>query len=147
MSCQRCGGPTEGQNILRCDHRHFPDCIAFLKKGISELEPRAAFGDQCYQDRCENAYVEQSVLRRVKAERDALRKAYEDANAELELHATDRVNQRKQVAELQVELDNARKVVHDLDGLDSEPAELVRCLDCGANVPFGEPCPTCGLGS
>ena len=23
----------------------------------------------------------------------------------------------------------------------------VRCLDCGTPVPFGEPCPTCGLGS
>ena len=35
-----------------------------LQRAVSELEPRAAFGDQCYQDRCENAYVEQSVADR-----------------------------------------------------------------------------------
>jgi hypothetical protein len=62
--CGRCGGGTAGQSTFRGDHRHFPDCIEFLKRRIAELEPRAAFGDQCYQDRCENAYVEQSVMQR-----------------------------------------------------------------------------------
>jgi hypothetical protein len=49
--------------------------IEGLKQRIAELEPRAAFGDQCYQDRCENAYVEQSVMQRREAENAALRKA------------------------------------------------------------------------
>lgn len=38
--------------------------VSNLQKAVSELEPRAAFGDQCWQDRCENAYVEQSVFKR-----------------------------------------------------------------------------------
>lgn len=29
--CNRCGGPTVGQNVLDGNHRHLPDCIAFLK--------------------------------------------------------------------------------------------------------------------
>jgi hypothetical protein len=65
INCTRCGGPTSGQHIFQGNHRHLPDCISFLKRYISELEPRAAFGDQCYQDRCENAYVEQSVVKRM----------------------------------------------------------------------------------
>lgn len=28
----------------------------------------------------------------------------------------------------------------------SEP-ESLKCLDCGAKAPAGEPCPNCGLGS
>lgn len=50
------------------------DCIAHLLRTVAELEPRAAFGDQCYQDRCENAYVEQSVVKKaVAAERGRIR--------------------------------------------------------------------------
>jgi len=45
-------------------HRFKDDCIAHLRLAVKQLEPRAAFGDQCYQDRCENAYVEQSVMQR-----------------------------------------------------------------------------------
>lgn len=32
---------------------------------LAELKPRYDFGDQCWQDRCENAYVEQSVVKRL----------------------------------------------------------------------------------
>lgn len=35
---------------------------------IRSLAHRAAFGDQCYQDRCENAYVEQAVMKKAVAE-------------------------------------------------------------------------------
>lgn len=45
-----------------------------LNLAVKQLEPRAAFGDQCYQDRCENAYVEQSVMRRLEAENATARK-------------------------------------------------------------------------
>ena len=65
VRCGRCGGPLAGLNVWHGNHRHLTDCIEFLKKVIGELEPRAAFGDQCYQDRCENAYVEQSVVKRL----------------------------------------------------------------------------------
>lgn len=37
MNCQRCGGPTKGQNVLKGNHRHFPDCIAFLKYEVTRL--------------------------------------------------------------------------------------------------------------
>jgi hypothetical protein len=37
-------------------------------RAIRSLTDRAAFGDQCYQDRCENAYVEQTVMKKSVAE-------------------------------------------------------------------------------
>ncbi len=37
--------------------------LAELRKQISELEPRAAFGDQCWQDSCEGALVEATLLK------------------------------------------------------------------------------------
>ena len=104
QNCERCGGPTEGQNTLGDSHRHFPDCIAFLKRCLSELQPRAAFGDQCYQDRCENAYVEQSIVNAALCERDVLRRQVQDLEQGLEMHATGRVNEQKEVAELRAEL-------------------------------------------
>ena len=41
--------------------------LAEEKKKVADLEKPAAFGWQCYQDRCENAYVEQSVVKRLEA--------------------------------------------------------------------------------
>jgi ATP-dependent protease Clp ATPase subunit len=35
---------------------------------IRSLKNRAEFGEKCYQDRCENAYVEQSVLQKAVSE-------------------------------------------------------------------------------
>ena len=52
--------------------------LAAEQKKVADLEKPAAFGWQCYQDRCENAYVEQSVVKRLEAAlqvaREALRK-------------------------------------------------------------------------
>ena len=41
--------------------------LAAEQKKVADLEKPAAFGWQCYQDRCENAYVEQSVVKRLEA--------------------------------------------------------------------------------
>jgi hypothetical protein len=76
MMCLNCGGPIDKQLTFEGAHRYKDDCIAHLKRRVADLEPRAAFGDQCYQDRCENAYVEQSVLKRVEQENDRLRGKY-----------------------------------------------------------------------
>lgn len=37
------------------------------RNAVASLEERAAFGDQCYQDRCENALIEASVVKRIEA--------------------------------------------------------------------------------
>ena len=107
MNCQRCGGPTKGQNVFKSNHRHFPDCIVFLLKYISELEPRAAFGDQCYQDRCENAFVEQTIVKRLDREIARLidvqrlyKRQIKDQEEELEKHSTSRVKHRKALREI-----------------------------------------------
>lgn len=42
--------------------------LAVEKKKVADLEKPAAFGWQCYQDRCENAYIEQSVVRKMEAQ-------------------------------------------------------------------------------
>jgi len=46
MPCARCGGPTEHQNVLEDRtgryHRHFPDCIAYLKSENERLTKLAA---------------------------------------------------------------------------------------------------------
>ncbi len=75
-TCIICGGLMIKQNVLNGCHRNKDDCIAHLRLAVKQLEPRAAFGDQCYQDRCENAYVEQSVMDRAvrSAKSDALDK-------------------------------------------------------------------------
>lgn len=135
------------QNVFKDCHRHKDDCIAHLLLAIKQLEPRAAFGDQCYQDRCENAYVEQVVLKRVSNERDLFKKSSEDLEQELTEHATERVDQRRKLSEMQEALDNSKMVVRDLDGLDGDTRGPIYCFDCGALVPYGEPCPLCGLGS
>lgn len=44
--------------------------VAELERIVKELEPRAAFGDQCWQDQCEGALIEQTVVDRVRRERD-----------------------------------------------------------------------------
>ena len=79
QKCETCRGPMEGQNIFDGSHRHKDDCIAYLKRAVDSLTERAAFGDQCFQDRCENAYVEQSVrdaeLAALRAEIERLREA------------------------------------------------------------------------
>ena len=41
--------------------------LAEEKQKVADLENPAAFGWQCYQDRCENAYVERSVVKRLEA--------------------------------------------------------------------------------
>jgi hypothetical protein len=64
--CMRCGGVTRKQQVFNNCHRFKDDCIAHLRLAVKQLEPRAAFGDQCWQDQCENAYVEQSVLIRLR---------------------------------------------------------------------------------
>lgn len=48
------------------------DEIERLTTIVSELEPRAAFGDQCWQDQCQNAYIEQSVVKRLLNETKAM---------------------------------------------------------------------------
>ena len=49
--------------------------LAVEKKKVAALEKPAAFGWQCYQDRCENAHVEQSVVRKMEAKQKAAREA------------------------------------------------------------------------
>lgn len=39
---------------------------------LNSLEESSAFGQQCYQDRCENAYVEASVVKRLQSTADTL---------------------------------------------------------------------------
>ena len=51
--------------------------LAEEKKKVADLEKPAAFGWQCYQDRCENAYVEQSVVKRLEAALQVAREALE----------------------------------------------------------------------
>ena len=63
--CTRCGGSTVQLLTLMGAHRNLQYCVAELKRQVAELTPRATFGDQCYQDRCENAFVEQSVVKRL----------------------------------------------------------------------------------
>lgn len=41
-------------------------------RAIRSLKQRAEFGDQCYQDRCENAYVEQSVMKKTVTEAEEI---------------------------------------------------------------------------
>ena len=53
--------------------------LAVEKKKVADLEKPAAFGWQCYQDRCENAYIEQSVVRKMEAKLKAAREALEKA--------------------------------------------------------------------
>ena len=36
---------------------------------------------------------------------------------------------------------------HAPHGWSTDGPSSVKCLDCGTLVPFGEPCPVCGLGS
>jgi len=45
---------------------------SWLDAWIKTQEEMVAFGWQCYQDRCENAYVEQSVLKRLDQEHRAI---------------------------------------------------------------------------
>lgn len=49
---------------------HMQSEIDQLKKQVADMEPIAAFGHQCYQDQCENAYIEQSVVKRSLEERE-----------------------------------------------------------------------------
>lgn len=51
------------------------DRIAELEAENAELKVNAEFGMQCYQDRCEGAYIEVSVVRRLEAENKRLRAA------------------------------------------------------------------------
>ena len=51
--------------------------LAEEKKKVADLEKPAAFGWQCYQDRCENAYVEQSVVKRLESAIQVAREALE----------------------------------------------------------------------
>ena len=51
--------------------------LAAEQKKVADLEKPAAFGWQCYQDRCENAYVEQSVVKRLEAALQVAREALE----------------------------------------------------------------------
>jgi predicted nuclease with TOPRIM domain len=62
------------------------ELLAEYQQREAELLPRAKFGDDCYQDRCENAYVEFSVVKRLEEERDQLA-------AEVE-HLEDQLDQR-----------------------------------------------------
>ena len=52
--------------------------LAAEQKKVADLEKPAAFGWQCYQDRCENAYVEQSVVKRLEAALQVAREALEN---------------------------------------------------------------------
>lgn len=51
--------------------------LAAEQRKVTDLEKPAAFGWQCYQDRCENAYVEQSVVKRLEAALQVAREALE----------------------------------------------------------------------
>jgi hypothetical protein len=63
-TCIVCEGPTLHQEVYNGAHRFKADCISYLQTCVKHLTERAAFGDQCYQDRCEGAFVEQSVMQR-----------------------------------------------------------------------------------
>jgi len=52
-----------------------PDDAQRLVAILNSLEEAAAFGVACYQDRCENAYVEASIVRKMEEELSGLRKA------------------------------------------------------------------------
>ena len=45
-----------------------PDGADELVSILNALEEKAEFGNQCYQDRCENAYVESSVIKKIEAD-------------------------------------------------------------------------------
>jgi len=49
------------------------DRIAALEAENAELKVNAEFGMQCYQDRCEGAYIEVSVVKRLEAENKRLK--------------------------------------------------------------------------
>lgn len=51
--------------------------IERLKMVEGALEGPAKFGWQCYQDRCENAYIEASVVKKLEAENASLRQQLE----------------------------------------------------------------------
>lgn len=51
------------------------DGPTLLCRRIASLEESAAFGLQCYQDRCENAYVETSVVKRLEQQLATLRES------------------------------------------------------------------------
>jgi hypothetical protein len=55
-----------------CDYCGDGPNIQALYRENAELREKAAFGEQCYQDRCKGAYVEASVVKRLEAERAAL---------------------------------------------------------------------------
>jgi len=44
------------------------DKIAALEAKVRELEPRAAFGDQCFQALAEGSLIEQTVVNRIRKE-------------------------------------------------------------------------------
>ncbi len=62
----------------------FPEDADQLADILNLLEERAEFGLQCYQDRCENAYVEASVVKVLRRELDTLRAAVARLEGELE---------------------------------------------------------------
>lgn len=49
------------------------DILGDALNAIEALEESARFGEQCYQDRCENAYSPQSVVKEMEAEIERLR--------------------------------------------------------------------------
>lgn len=51
------------------------DGVQLLCRQVQELTEPAAFGWQCYQDRCENAYVEASVVKRLEQQLATLRES------------------------------------------------------------------------
>ena len=158
MICSTCGGPTYKQDLsIQGTHRYKDDCIAYLKLAISQLETRAAFGDQCYQDQCENAYIEQSVVdrrvREVKVKLDdaewLLASTTDLLNSwarELGVAESERKSGIRLLAD-RIWSEVSRRMLAAPITPHHEPAGTVQCLDCDAKVPYGNPCQSCGLGS
>lgn len=59
-------------------HEAMVACLEKLVAEVERLRPHAEFGVQCYQDRCENAYVESSVLKAVEVKLGHMRRALGD---------------------------------------------------------------------
>jgi hypothetical protein len=69
--------PTHGEWCARKANAKRDAELERLRAEVESLKEPAAFGWQCYQDRCENAYIEASVVKRVESDNARLREALE----------------------------------------------------------------------
>lgn len=61
----------------RCANK-LDDILGDALNEIKALEESSRFGEQCYQDRCENAYTPQTVVKRMQHEIDRLHEHLDD---------------------------------------------------------------------